>query len=250
MAKVPAVVAKRLISTVPKYQKILLGAQNRDVNEADTVVIVGDVLADVFGFDKYTEITREYAIKSTFCDLAIKRDEKIDLLVEVKAIGYALKESHLRQAVNYAAHAGVRWIVLTNGVHWQVHRIDVKGKVKNEKFIDFDFLSINARKTEDQEQLFTMCRRALEKNVISEVYEYKQSVNREVIGALLQSEQVAVVVRRLLRKIKPGLRVTADEVMDIISQSVLRRDLTQSDEAVAVTKRISRILKAKHRTKS
>ena len=39
------------------------------------------------GFDKYSEITSEYVIRSTYVDLAIKLDGKLALLIEVKAIG-------------------------------------------------------------------------------------------------------------------------------------------------------------------
>src|SRR5262245_26521645 len=39
-----------------RYQKILTDAQARDVNESDTVVIVSDMLADLFGYDKYADV--------------------------------------------------------------------------------------------------------------------------------------------------------------------------------------------------
>jgi hypothetical protein len=37
---------------------------------SDTVIIVTDVLAEVFGYDKYSELTAEFAISGTYCDLA------------------------------------------------------------------------------------------------------------------------------------------------------------------------------------
>lgn len=57
---------------IKRFQPILASAKARDVNESDTVMIVTDMLADVFGFDKYSEITSEYVIRGTFVDLAIK----------------------------------------------------------------------------------------------------------------------------------------------------------------------------------
>ena len=35
-------------------------------------MIVADILSEIFGYDKYNEVTSEYAIKGTYCDLAIK----------------------------------------------------------------------------------------------------------------------------------------------------------------------------------
>jgi hypothetical protein len=43
---------------VPKFQQVLNLAKDRDVNEADTVSIIKDMLADIFGYDKYLDITR------------------------------------------------------------------------------------------------------------------------------------------------------------------------------------------------
>ena len=83
MAKIPKIVLNRLTKEIPIYQKVLEKAKNRDVNESDTVTIIVDILARVFGFDKYTEITKEQAIRGTYCDLAIKLDGKIKYLIEV-----------------------------------------------------------------------------------------------------------------------------------------------------------------------
>ena len=63
MSKIPSSVVKRLTSTVPKFKKILAKAKERDVNESDTVTIITDMLEEIFGFDKYSEITREFAIQ-------------------------------------------------------------------------------------------------------------------------------------------------------------------------------------------
>lgn len=80
MANIPAKVATRLKNEVPKFQKILKSASDRDVNEADTVVIITDMLDAVFGMDKYSEVTREFAIKGTYVDLAVKIEGKIEYL--------------------------------------------------------------------------------------------------------------------------------------------------------------------------
>jgi predicted type IV restriction endonuclease len=81
------------------------------------------MLADIFGFAKYSEITSEYVIRGTFVDLAIKLDSTVYMLIEAKAIGLDLKESFTKQAVDYAANQGVEWVVLTNGVVWQIYKV-------------------------------------------------------------------------------------------------------------------------------
>ena len=102
-ATMPQKVADRIASGLKRFQPILQSAQARDINESDTVVIVADILQYVLGFDKYSEITSEHSIRSTFCDLATRVDGKFQLLIEVKAIGLDLKDAHIKQAVDYAA---------------------------------------------------------------------------------------------------------------------------------------------------
>ena len=115
--------AARFIKEVRHFQRILRQARDRDVNESDTVTIIADMLERIFGFDKYTEVTSELAIRGTFCDLAVKIDDAVQYLIEVKAIGLQLKDTHLRQAVNYGANHGVPWVALTNGVDWEIYRV-------------------------------------------------------------------------------------------------------------------------------
>ena len=69
---IPKKVADRLAGGLKRFKPVLEAAKDRDVNESDTSMIVTDMLAEVFGFDKYAEVTREYAIRGTFCDLATK----------------------------------------------------------------------------------------------------------------------------------------------------------------------------------
>jgi hypothetical protein len=110
MANVPARVLDRLVSGLKRFQPILSAAKSRDAGEADTSTIVKDLLSEVFGYDKYTEITSEYAIKGTYCDLAIKLEGKLQILIEVKAVGLDRKDGHAKQAVDYAANQGVEWV--------------------------------------------------------------------------------------------------------------------------------------------
>jgi hypothetical protein len=92
MANIPQKVENRLISGIKRFQPIVAASKSRDDGEADTVMIITDILADVFGYDKYSEITAEFAIRGTYCDLAIKIDNSVRVLLEAKAIGIELKD--------------------------------------------------------------------------------------------------------------------------------------------------------------
>src|SRR5262245_1452313 len=106
MAQVPVKVSSRLQASVRRFQPILASAKARDVGESDTVIIVTDMLQEIFGYDKYSEITSECAIRGTWCDLGIKIDGSFQYLIEVKAIGIDLKDQHTKQAIDYSANQG------------------------------------------------------------------------------------------------------------------------------------------------
>src|SRR3954465_13334214 len=109
----------RLTTGLKRMIPIIIQQRTRDVSEADTVTLVKDLLAEVFGYDKYAEVTSEHAIRGTYCDLAIKIDGKIPKLIEVKAAGSALDDRHVKQIVDYASNQGVEWVVLTNASAWR-----------------------------------------------------------------------------------------------------------------------------------
>ena len=94
MPQVPNKVATRLSAAIKRFQLVIASAKSRDAHESDTVIIVTDMLSEVFGYDKYSEITSECSIRGTWCDLAIKIDGTIEYLIEVKAIGLDLKDSY------------------------------------------------------------------------------------------------------------------------------------------------------------
>src|SRR5258705_10781416 len=145
---IPARVEARLISGIKRFVPILTTAKARDVNESDKVIIVTDMLCEIFGYDKYSEITSEHAIRGTFCDLATKLDGKVQLLIEVKAIGLELKDAYVKQAVDYAANKGVDWVLLTNAAIWRVYRVSFSKPIEQELVAEFNLMTLNPKEEE------------------------------------------------------------------------------------------------------
>src|SRR5687768_17856622 len=133
MPKVSKRFLERAKGGLRKYQRAFEAARSRDVNESDTCVILSDFLADVLGYDKYSEVTTEFAVRSTFCDLAIKTDGRLQFLIEVKSVGTDLKDNHMRQATDYAANQGVDWVLLTNGGQWKAYKLKFEKPIQTEE---------------------------------------------------------------------------------------------------------------------
>lgn len=240
MAKIPSKVADRIQAGIRRFQPILASAKLRDLGESDTVTIVVDMLADVFGYDKYTEITSEYAIRGTYCDLAIKLDGALRMLVEVKAIGIDAKEAHVKQAVDYAANQGVDWVILTNGLNWRIYRIVFAKPINQELVVEIDFSHLSAKSAKDVESLFLLCKEGWVKSVLGEYHTQKQALNRFFLGNLVISEAVLQVIRRELRRISPDVRVEIDDIKSVLVSEVLKRDVVEGEQAESAKRKLAK----------
>ncbi len=145
---ISAKVSNRIVTQLKRYRNILTNIQKRDVSEADTVTVINDMLADVCGYDKYHQVTSQYAIRGTFVDLAVMVDDDIRFLIEVKAIGIDLKDIHVKQAIDYAANQGIEWVVLTNGAVWRVYKVHFGQPIEKILVCEVDVLTATAKSEE------------------------------------------------------------------------------------------------------
>lgn len=240
MASVPHKIADRLAAGIKRFQPILSTAKARDAGEADTVTIVKDMLAEIFGYDKYSEVTSEHLIKSTYCDLAIKVEGTIQTLIEVKAIGLELKDTHVKQAVDYAANQGVEWVLLTNGVSWRVYQVTFAKPINQELVIDIDFLALNSRMQADTDMLYLWCKEGWVRSVLGEYQAQKQALSRFFLGAMLLTDPVLEVVRRELRRVSPEVRIEIENIKNVLINEVIKREVMEGEKAEEARRKIGR----------
>ena len=240
MPAIPKKVTERIVAGIKRFQPILASAKVRDVGESDTVTIITDMLAEIFGYDKYSEITSEYAIRGTFCDLAIKLEGTLQTLIEVKAIGLDLKDAHVKQAVDYAANQGVDWVLLTNGITWRVYRIVFAKPIDHELVIDIDFCALNPRTISDVELLFLWCKEGWARSVLGDFHTQKQALSRFFIGAMILTPPVLDVIRRELRRVSPDVKIESEQIRSVIASEVIKRDVMEGDKADEARKKIAK----------
>lgn len=240
MASAPKKVAERLVAGIKRFQPILASAKARDVGEADTVTIIKDMLADVFGYDKYSEVTSEYAIRGTYCDLATKIDGTLQTLIEVKAIGLELKDAHVKQAVDYAANQGVDWVLLTNGICWRVYHIVFAKPIDQELVINIDFCALNSRSESDIDLLYLWCKEGWVRSVLGEYHTQKQALSRFFLGAMILTDPVLDIIRRELRRVSPEVRIETEQIKAVLTTEVIKREVQEGDKADEARKKITR----------
>ena len=247
-------VSKRFLDrakpSLRRYQKVLETARARDVGESDTCVVVSDFLADVLGYDKYSELTTEFAVKSTFCDLAIRVGGRLRFLIEVKSAGTDLKDNHLRQAVDYAAHEGVEWVLLTNGIVWKAHRVRFEQPIQADEVFTVDLLDPDAKPAQLLERLYLISREGVASTAIDAFWQRKEAMSRYVIAQLLLGSDVLALIRRTIRRNFPGTAVTEEDVAALMRDEVLKRDVLEGDRAAAAQRLMRRASRKRERAKA
>jgi len=243
-------VTERIASQLKKYQVILAEAKDRDISESDTVVIVVDMLADVLGYKKYTEITTEHSVRGTYVDLAVKVGNDVRFLIEAKAIGVSLKENHVKQAVDYGANQGIEWTVLTNGVEWQVYKIHFKQPIDKTLIADFNILEASPKSPPIVECLGNLSREGFTQSSMTTFFLQRQVTCKFSIGALLLDEPMLNALRREIRRVSPGVKVDIEELRGLLQSEVLKRDVFDGEEAKQAAEFLKKAARAADRKRA
>lgn len=246
-----AVVGRKALDRIGRgfrrYREILANARKRDVSESDTVVIVGDMMADILGYEKYIEISTEFAVKGTYVDLAVKAGNDIQFLVECKAIGVDLKDNHVRQAIDYGANQGIEWAILTNGLVWRIYRIEFKKPISHVLISELDLATA---KDDDATTFFcNLCKEGFAKSQMDEFYEQHQATNKHTLASVLLSDKMLNHFRLSLRRIFPAVKIDVRLLDVALRNELLKRELLEGEEAELAVQRVKKALRSAARQK-
>jgi predicted type IV restriction endonuclease len=239
---VSAKVSARISAQLKKYQSILKAAQKRDISEADTVTIITDILADIFGYDKYKDVSSEHAIRGTYVDLVVTVDEKKRFLIEAKAINFELKDGHVKQAVDYAANEGISWVVLSNGAVWRLYNIKFSKPIDKILVFEIDMSSCDPKDDDVLCCLGNLSSEGYSKDSLADLLSEKQTSSKYTLTAILRSDAMIEALRKEIRRLS-GLRLDSDYLSSMLEDEILKRELIDSDEgnnAVAYVKKLQK----------
>lgn len=243
-------VTERIVQQLKRYQGILIEAKDRDVSESDTVVIIADMLADVLGYRKYIEITTEYAIRGTYVDLAVKVGEEIRFLVEVKAVGATLKESYVKQVIDYGSNLGIEWVILSNGVMWQIYKILFKQPVEKTLIYEIDFLKASTKNQQLLECLGNLSREGFTKSSMAAFCQQQQITSKFSIAAILISPAMLSALRKEIKRISPGVKIEEEMLKTTLQNEVLKREVVESEEAKQAADLLKKAIRATEKSKA
>lgn len=220
---------KQTHALLDRFSTAFRDARDRAANESDTVMYLVKFFEEVLGYDALKgEISKEVAIKDRYCDLALKIDGSIRLLIEAKAASQkTLADKHIEQAENYASRAGVPWVLLTNGVEWRLYHLTFnEGEgIAHDVAFELNLLEDLERDAEPMwAKLELLSRAAVKKGSLEDFWAQRKVLSPASVVRVLFHEEVLRVVRRLLRKDAEAMLDIEDvftAVRDVISKEAL-----------------------------
>ncbi|UGY15556.1 type I restriction enzyme HsdR N-terminal domain-containing protein [Bradyrhizobium septentrionale] len=246
---IPARVSARISAQLKKYQKVLGAAKQRDIGESDTVTIITDFLCDALGYDKYKEVSSEHAIRGTYVDRIVTVDNKKRFLIEAKAIGVELKDSHVKQAIDYAANEGVSWVVLSNGAVWRLYNLRFAKPIDKTLVFEINILSCDS-KDEDTIGCFgSLSSEGYSKDSLTELLNEKQTSSKYTVAAVLRTEKIVESIRKEVRRLS-GIRLDSEYLSSLLENEIVKRELIDSEEATAAAAYVKKLQKTAEKEKA
>lgn len=232
--------------TLKRYAQVFREARARDANESETVMLLTEFFKEVLDFDPLKgEISKEVAIKDRYCDLALKLDGEIELLVEAKAVGHkVLSSKHIEQAENYASRSGINWVLLTNGIQWQLYHISFAEGEGISSDLAFDVCLDDSSIEDFWSKVSMITKKAFKEEQLDAFWGQKKALKPSVIVKALFSQDVLLVLRRELNR-QADARLDLDDVFQSVKEVVSKEALMDAgDIAMAKKKRKKKKSKA------
>ena len=202
-------------------RKLIEDLIRQDANEAETRQRVYYILEKLMGYDRFKNVTAEYAIHSAgeivHCDLAIQLDQgesaKPEIVIEIKRANIDLSPKHLRQAASYAIDIGCEWLLLTNSKEWKLYHV-LYDKPPQTKLID-SWNIITDDPIVLSQKLDLICYKNLKKGGLSLLWEIHNVLSAETILKVILSEESIILIRRGLKK-ATDVNVSPEEIVGAV----------------------------------
>lgn len=212
-------------ASLRKFQKPLTDLVERDANEGDTRLLVTDFLCLALGYDKYDDLTTEFAVRGEFADYGVRIDKQLVAFIEVKRAAQKLNARHLRQVETYAVKEGLEWIILTNGQVWQAYHVSAATgqQVSTSLAFEVDLLS-DEQPAKKIAKLFHLHRAALKRSTIDELWKKQAATAPEALAQVLLSDAVVDAVRKEIRR-QSGFNPEPADLVSGLRTGVIRAEL-------------------------
>ncbi|MGE0406186.1 MAG: hypothetical protein AB7O65_07800, partial [Candidatus Korobacteraceae bacterium] len=109
-----------------------------------------------------------------------------------------------------------------------------------ELVVEFDFLELSSKRTDDVEKLYLLAKEGFQKSALGDFDAQRQILNRFCIAAVVLGDSVVDTIRRELRKLSREVKVSSEQIYSILAHEVLKRDVLEGAKAEDAKKRVTR----------
>jgi hypothetical protein len=115
--------------------------------------------------------------------------------------------------------------------------------IDKELVSEFGLSTINPKTDKELETLFVISKDGQEKSIIEDFYSSIQVKNKFTIGCLLNSAEVHALVRRAMRKLFDDVKISEQEIADIMVNNIIKREIIDSEESKKAKRRLIKYTK-------
>ncbi len=214
-------IRKPLKRFVPHF----LQARADGLNEADTVLRLCHFFEEVLGYDGLQDISREAQLKNKYIDVCLKIDGRVRLIVEAKGADQQLRDRYVEQAQAYASQNNFRWVLLTNGVNWNLYHLTF------EEGIDYERAFVVSLDSEDlldvaAQKLSLLHKQSIKKGELDDFWAKTTALCAGSIGRVLFNESVLMLIRREIRR-ETGLLIDPEDLAKSIHDMLSKEAVEQ-----------------------
>jgi hypothetical protein len=196
--------------------RYLLEARDVGLNEADTVVRLRKFFEEVLGYDRLHDISSEAQMKYKYVDLCLKIDGRVCLLVEAKAAGQKLRERQIEQAERYASENNYQWVVLTNGVDWNLYHLTFEEGIEYQCAFAVS-LGDEEGFEEAANKLALLHKHALSRGDLETFWEKATALGPGSIGKALFQDTIIMLLRREIRR-QTGILIDPEDLANAVHE--------------------------------
>ena len=199
--------------------EVIANGQVLALNETETRTHLIDPVLAALGYQSLDTVRREHRLPASgqVIDYLLTAGEH-RIAVEAKSVGTELAAREGSQLVGYAAQEGIRWALLTNGLHWQIYDIEASGDWASKKVVELDLMAAAQGGTLAQ-ALVSLSHFAIESLKVDDsalrAYVFEERARRYLDSALANSSSriVGSIVEDMAQA---GIEVTPEDIVALL----------------------------------
>lgn len=210
---------KQIKENVNNFIPRLNTAFDANENESGTRLLIDKMLQNILGY-RLEDIKAEMKIEGRRADYVLSIGDEDVMVVEAKKIGMTLKERQIFQATSYGAYAGIKWVLLTNALVWQLYHISTGEKIETDLIFTID---LKDGLDNDEANYFYLISKAgmSRKNLLDNLWKKMSALCYDNIVNVILTDQVITRIRGILVS-QTGCNVTNDELRTAIEENIFQ----------------------------